>query len=393
MISCAFCGRPNTDESRFCIDCGKPVGTAAANAVPAIHGSTAAPGATPARAPHPATTPSGAARRRRSSPGGKRQSGGAGGSGEPAYAIVPPTRINRSGALRTATCGWCGNPVDPGLPFCAHCGRRTDAVLSRASSCASCGASVLESDAFCGACGTPTAPPAARPTEPEVRTLVFSAKRQEAGVRLAVLDELGAVKQMVVLTRGETIVGRGACDLSFADDPFLSPLHAQFVSRDGALFVRDLGSHNRTWVFIDTPFTLGDDEVLLVGSQVCRVRRVGSPAAPASEGDGTRHMGSATPGSDVALIAQLRGDGSLRDVHYLAAGAAITLGRDTGTWTFPYDQTMSARHAEIRDEDGRLVIRDLGSRNGIALAVRGEHRLAVGQRVLVGDQVLRVESL
>ncbi|MGH7648717.1 MAG: FHA domain-containing protein, partial [Gemmatimonadaceae bacterium] len=64
-----------------------------------------------------------------------------------------------------------------------------------------------------------------------------------------------------------------------------------------------------------------------------------------------------------------------------------------GDWTFPYDQTMSGRHAELQDEDGSLVIRDLGSRNGIALAVRGERSLKAGQRVLVGDQVLRVESL
>ncbi len=34
MISCAFCGRPNTDDSRFCIDCGKPVGSKAAAVVP-----------------------------------------------------------------------------------------------------------------------------------------------------------------------------------------------------------------------------------------------------------------------------------------------------------------------------------------------------------------------
>jgi pSer/pThr/pTyr-binding forkhead associated (FHA) protein len=71
----------------------------------------------------------------------------------------------------------------------------------------------------------------------------------------------------------------------------------------------------------------------------------------------------------------------------------MVLGRDTGDWTFPYDQTMSARHAELKDEDGSLVIRDLGSRNGIALAVRGERQLRPGQRLLVGDQVLRVESL
>jgi predicted component of type VI protein secretion system len=224
---------------------------------------------------------------------------------------------------------------------------------------------------------------------------VFSAKRREiAGPKLSVLDDKGDVKQTVPITRTEMSVGRGQCDIAFPDDVFLSPLHAQFAMRDGALVIRDLGSSNRTWVFIDTPYTLGDDEMLLVGSQVFRVRRVGSPPASLShEADGTCHIGSLTPGPDVALVAQLRGDRSVRDVHYLAAGRVMVLGRDTGDWTFPYDQTMSARHAELKDEDGSLVIRDLGSRNGIALAVRGERQLRPGQRLLVGDQVLRVESL
>lgn len=375
MISCAFCGRPNTDDSRFCIDCGKPVGPKAAAIVPPTTASTP-------------KSPSGKTKRRRSSPRPVRNSGA-----EPAIAIVPATRVNMSGATRTAACGWCGNPVNPSLPYCAHCGRRSDSVLAAAKSCPSCGASVLEADTFCSACGTPlAAPPSGE--EPETRTLVFSAKRREiTGPRLAVLDERGEVKQMVAMTRTEMSVGRGACDIAFADDVFLSPLHAQFVVRDGALLVRDLGSTNRTWIFVDTPYTLGDDETLLVGSQVLRARRVGSPPAAVShEPDGTCHMASLTPGPDVALVAQLREDRSVRDIHFLAAGRKMVLGRDTGDWTFPYDKTMSGRHAEIQDEDGVLVIRDLGSRNGIAVAVRGERQLKAGQRVLVGEQLLRVES-
>ena len=377
MISCAFCGRPNTDDSRFCIDCGKPVGPTAAAQVP------------PTTASAKPKSPSGKTKRRRSSPGSARSSGA-----EAAIAIVPPTRVNMSGATRTGTCGWCGNPVNPLLPYCAHCGRRSDSVLSAAKSCASCGAAVLEADTFCSACGTPlVAPPAGE--EPESRTLLFSAKRREvAGPRLSVLDARGEVKQTVPITRTEVSVGRGSCDITFADDLFLSPLHAQFMVRDGALIVRDLGSTNRTWAFIETPCTLGEDETLLIGSQIFRVRRVGSPPAASSrEPDGTCHMASLTPGPDVALVAQLRGDRSVRDIHYLAAGQKMVLGRDTGDWTFPYDQTMSGRHAELEDQDGALVIRDLGSRNGIAVAVRGERRLEPGQRLLVGDQVLRVESL
>ena len=39
------------------------------------------------------------------------------------------------------------------------------------------------------------------------------------------------------------------------------------------------------------------------------------------------------------------------------------------------------------------MVHDAGSRNGVALGVRGERSIRKGQRVLVGDQVLRVESV
>jgi hypothetical protein len=36
---------------------------------------------------------------------------------------------------------------------------------------------------------------------------------------------------------------------------------------------------------------------------------------------------------------------------------------------------------------------DAASRNGVAMSVRGERSLKKGQRILVGDQILRVESV
>ena len=47
----------------------------------------------------------------------------------------------------------------------------------------------------------------------------------------------------------------------------------------------------------------------------------------------------------------------------------------------------------IASEDAEFVLHDVGSRNGVAIAVRGERALRKGQRVLVGDQILRVESV
>ena len=115
---------------------------------------------------------------------------------------------------------------------------------------------------------------------------------------------------------------------------------------------------------------------------------------------GHRHWGrygaagllAVTQGAPFVLM-QHRADGSFRDVFHLTPGRRVLLGREEGDWVFPYDQTMSGCHAEVRSEDSEFVLADAGSRNGVAVAVRGDRELRKGQRVLVGDQVMRVESV
>ena len=93
------------------------------------------------------------------------------------------------------------------------------------------------------------------------------------------------------------------------------------------------------------------------------------------------------------MLEQLRADGSVRDVLYLSHGRNILIGRDHGDWAFPYDPTMSARHAEIRSVPQRdeYVVRDMGSRNGIGVLVRGERPVRGGERLLFGRKMLRAD--
>jgi predicted component of type VI protein secretion system len=146
-------------------------------------------------------------------------------------------------------------------------------------------------------------------------------------------------------------------------------------------------------VFVDGPTKLTDLDLVLIGSQLLRFRRLGYPGPHPPEADATRRMGSSVPTVDVAVLEQLRADGSVRDVFHLSPGRNVTLGRESGDWIFPYDLTMSGRHAEIRTEDSEFFMHDAASRNGVAMSVRGERSLKKGQRILVGDQILRVESV
>jgi predicted component of type VI protein secretion system len=134
-----------------------------------------------------------------------------------------------------------------------------------------------------------------------------------------------------------------------------------------------------------------DGDQVLIGSQVLRYKRLGYPGPRPPEQDQTRRLGSLTPSADIANLAQIRADGSARDIVHLSPGRSLKLGREQGEWQFPYDASMSGMHAHIRSEDADFVISDAGSRNGVAVAVRGERQLQHDTRLLVGDQLLRVE--
>jgi len=189
----------------------------------------------------------------------------------------------------------------------------------------------------------------------------------------------------------DTTIGRQDGDIRFSDDPFLSPLHAKVSWEQDRLVVRDLGSRNGTWVFLEEPYRLVDGDLLLIGSQVIRFRRLGYPGPHPPDADATKRMGSLIPSADIASLTQLRSDGSARDVVQLSPGRDVRIGREKGDWIFPYDPSMSGQHAIIRSEDADFVVLDANSRNGVALAARGDMALRHNSRILVGDKLLRIE--
>jgi pSer/pThr/pTyr-binding forkhead associated (FHA) protein len=336
VTSCAFCGRENESDSRFCIDCGKPMNPSAARVGPAY-------------VPHPS--------------GGQPQPAKASVAAPPRpNPLVPPTRVPDA----TVDCPRCGKPTTPGLPFCGHCGT----LIGRRVSVQ------INSSDLANVAGTQ----------------VFGAGRLGAGPRLSLLGETGEATMSYTLDRDEAVIGRGDADIRFENDHFMSPLHARLELKEGQLCLRDLGSRNGTWLFIDQATKLTDCDLILIGSQMLRFRRLGYPGPHPPEADSTRRMGSVTPPVDVAILEQLRADGSVRDMFHLSPGRNCLLGREVGDWIFPYDQTMSGKHAEIVSEDIEFYVQDAGSRNGVAMAVRGDRELKKGQRFLLGDQILRVES-
>ena len=343
---CAYCGRDNEAGAQFCMDCGKSLdksgGAKAAAAVAPPARASAVPGtrevATPATAP----------------------------------------------LKGDAACPFCNAKVSAALPFCPHCGRRLTAPGS-GPACGRCSSPVTAGTRFCAVCGAPLAQflPFRASAPPTTRT--------NLAITLVLLDEVGNVVQRFDRKTLDTTIGRQDGDIRFPDDPFMSPLHAKLSWEQDHLVVRDLGSRNGTWVFVEAPHRLADGDLLLIGAQVIRFRRLGYPGPHAPDADATRRMGSLTPSADIASLTQLRSDGSVRDVVQLSPGRDIRVGRERGEWVFPYDPSMSAEHALVRSEDADFVVVDAGSRNGIALAARGDMPLQHNSRILVGDKLLRIE--
>lgn len=352
MTTCVYCGRANEPGALFCMDCGKPLAMAAAakKAVP-----TPVPGDASAPAPAPMVPDLGAS--------------------APSPAAM--------------SCPFCNGRVEEGLPYCPHCGRRLSAPGS-GPACARCGSAVVAGTRFCATCGSalegePAA--AAGLVRPSSRPV----PRTEFLVRLVLMNDTGDDLQTFESHATDTTIGRGEGDVRFPDDAFMSPLHAKLSWEDSKLVARDLGSRNGTWVFLEEPHRLSEGDLLLIGSQIIRFRRLGYPGPYAPEVDATKRMGSLTPAADIASLTQLRADGSARDVIQLSPGRDLLIGREKGDWTFPYDPSMSAQHALIRSEDADFVVVDAGSRNGVALAARGAMPLKDGSRLLVGDKLLRIE--
>ena len=325
------------------------------------------------------------------------------GSAAPATRVYAPQPAGaKTGASAPGlTCSSCGHAVDATMPFCAYCGAKLEAAPAAPAApaadggiaCPKCGCPIASADyKFCPICATPlgAGPRASGPHEP---TAVFSAKRAaQPPVQLALTAEDGTKSTRYPLTGEETTVGRAGADISFPDDVYLSPVHSLLLWKDGKLSVRDLGSRNGTWIFLEGPHKLVDGDLILMGSQLLRFRRLGYPGPHAPDADATRRMGSLIPSADIASVSQLRVDGSVRDVFHLSPGRDVKLGRDAGDWAFPYDPSMSSQHAIIRSEDADFVIADAGSRNGVAVAARGDVALKKGSKILLGDKLLVVET-
>jgi pSer/pThr/pTyr-binding forkhead associated (FHA) protein len=89
-------------------------------------------------------------------------------------------------------------------------------------------------------------------------------------------------------------------------------------------------------------------------------------------------------------LASVRTDGAPGPVYPVDA-PEVLCGRVEGDIRIADDGTVSPRHARFTLEGDRLTVEDLGTVNGTFIRIRAPHRLAVGEEIRLGRQLLRVE--
>ena len=219
--------------------------------------------------------------------------------------------------------------------FCPHCG----AELVRAGA------------AFCATCGRPLQP---RPNP-----------SSSTGPRL-VAQIPGRPEETFVVAKPETTIGRDPGNDLVLDSPVVSRRQATLQLRDGAYWLRDLGSTNGTAVNGQpiSETALRDGDIIRIGDE--QGNNVGLVF---------RHAGAAPSSSTIQIGRQ-----------ELGQAAVFVIGRDPSANLQLDHPTISRLHAEVRLTPVGPMLRDLGSSNGTFL--NGE--LISGARPLSPRDVVQI---
>lgn len=251
--------------------------------------------------------------------------------------------------------------------------------------CKQCGASVPPGHRFCGSCGAEV-PEEVR----EMRTEYFGDMQKPGKARLILIrGGKGADGLSFLLQGNEHVAGRDNAEIVFAEDPWVSARHANFIYRGDKLVVRDEGSVNGIYVRLKQPTRVEPGTQFLCGEQIFRVDLAASDTA-GPEPDQTYFYSSPRRPSEFRVTQII--NGGAEGMVCCSRDNEVTIGREECAMNFPEDIFMSAAHLKVTmDGDGHLNVVDTDSKNGTYLRVKSEQELAHSDYLFVGRQLLRVE--
>jgi pSer/pThr/pTyr-binding forkhead associated (FHA) protein len=187
-------------------------------------------------------------------------------------------------------------------------------------------------------------------------------------------------------------IGRGKGVVLFPDDPFVSPLHASVVVKDGRVTVRDEGSTSGVYVSIQGQETIPPDCYFATGLRLFRYVGALEPAPPYVPGRMTVY-GAPVPPNQVHYQVEeiLLGDRPGKAV--ITAGPILTIGQSKCDLSYANEEGLAPRHCELSPMPTGAMIRDLSGGLGTYIRVKGERALKAGDRLRIGQQTLQLEAL
>jgi pSer/pThr/pTyr-binding forkhead associated (FHA) protein len=188
--------------------------------------------------------------------------------------------------------------------------------------------------------------------------------------------------------------------------PKVSARHARLLREAGGYRVEDLGSSNGTRLggrrlAPHAPESIAIGEVLDIGGVEVRFEGEKADTDAIAAGAGTETLArrlvhdifEACPPAECARLVVLSGPQQGRELLLSASGRVFKLGRGEGCDLVLPDEDVSREHALFERGAGGIVVRDLGSKNGVEVAgekVAGERCLRDGEIVRVGETRLRL---
>lgn len=188
-------------------------------------------------------------------------------------------------------------------------------------------------------------------------------------------------------TTGEYVLGDAPATLGrVAGNTIVVPVaevsrrHFRVTREKGTFFIEDLGSSNGTRVNdrLVSRAELRDGDIITVGKLRLRFAAAGDGPAP-------------VPGPELEISLEEEADllavAGPRSGERLPVGSGrLTFGRNETNAVALDDDAVSSVHAEITTENGRHVLRDLGSTNGTWVGTERveEHVLEAGDRIRIG---------
>ncbi len=209
-------------------------------------------------------------------------------------------------------------------------------------------------------------------------------------------------------------IGRDAKADIALDDPTISYIHAQLVRQAEDTYVRDLGSRNGTQVngkVISMPYRLENGDVIKLGDTSLVFRSGSAPAldqdftapaairpepvAPVLEAPAPSIPEAPIPAKKLSELHLIMRSGESAGKLIPLNRSPMTVGRDPMSNIIINDDTVSWRHATLKQEDMQWYVRDMGSSNGTRLndkplTANELYPLQAGDKLGFGEVLLEV---